>query len=148
MRIKLSLLFLVLIAISVTQANDHTACGDPAYPHALQSSDQLRVIAAACSDPAVSELFFNRAHHADLVADAEALARRHPLRQGNARERFHTYQAYVTFIEALAPVWFPDATERARFLNSEYRRHGEIAELRLNGHHRLADRIEQGAALY
>ena len=112
----------------------------------MQSSGQLRLIAASCSDPAVSELFFNRAFHADLIAKAQSLAHRRVPRFNSSGTDFRNYQTYITFVEALAPIWFPEAGDRARFLNHEYRRHGEIAELRLNGHHRLADRLEQSAA--
>ncbi|UCE88510.1 MAG: hypothetical protein JSW10_09180 [Pseudomonadota bacterium] len=142
MKIILFLMFLVLFAISVGQANDHSACADPYFRHSEQSSEQLRIIAASCSDPAVSELFFNRAFHADLVAKAQSLARRRAHDLNSSRTDFRSYQTYITFVEALAPIWFPETSERARFLNHEYRRHGEIAELRLNGHHRLADRLE------
>ncbi len=46
-------------------------------------------------------------------------------------------------LEALAPLWFPDADARIEFLRNEYDHRGEVVELRLRGFDRIADRLER-----
>jgi hypothetical protein len=53
---------------------------------------------------------------------------------------------FMTLVELFASRRFPKWTDRLVFLNGEYRKHNEIAELRLRGYDRLADRLERQPA--
>lgn len=129
------------------------ACRDPDYDHFGLSAAQLRQIASQCTNESVARLFYNRAYHLDLVHRAQAqsdligYSPQHgqylitPQRVRQVR----TYRLYMTFIEQLAPGWFADMEEKVAFLNSEYDRHGELAELRLKGYDHLADFKEREA---
>jgi hypothetical protein len=88
-------------------------------------------------------LFYNRAYHSDLLEEGKTLSNLISYFGQDIKRHFEAYRLYIALIEQFAPYWYPDATERAAFLNTEYDRRGEVVELRLHGYDRLADLKEQ-----
>lgn len=126
-------------------ASEHIACRDLDYFYRLHTADELRDIAASCHSKAIAVLYYNRAHHNDLLIEAETLSK---LISGNRDfkpQSLVTYRVYIELIEQFAPIWFSDLALRAQFLNSEYSKYTEIMELNLRGYHNLANRLEQQA---
>jgi len=134
---------LALMVSGVAHAQEHPACGDLDYRYEALASHELRSIAASCQSESVTNLYYNRAHHADLVNEARTLAGL--ISHSNARSstRFETYQLYMTLVEQMAPTWYADVEERADFLNREYDQRGEIARRRLRGYDHIADYLER-----
>jgi hypothetical protein len=136
-----------MVGQNTAWAGEHPACQDLAYDYHANSAAGLREIARTCHDPAIARLYYNRAYHLDLIHRAreqsdlisyssrsgQYLATPERVRQ------MESYQLYMALIEAMAPRWFDDPAERIAFLNEEYDRHGELAELRLKGYDHLAD---------
>ncbi|MGD8497260.1 MAG: hypothetical protein PVG82_00040 [Chromatiales bacterium] len=139
------LIILTLAASGVALAQEHPACSDLDYRYETHSSKGLRTIAASCGIPAIANLYYNRAYHADLVAEGTTLAGLIAHSPNRSGARFESYRLYMAMVEQLAPTWYPDTSERVRFLNREYDRRGEIARLRLRGYDHLADRLEREA---
>ncbi|KPK40820.1 MAG: hypothetical protein AMJ69_01025 [Gammaproteobacteria bacterium SG8_47] len=124
-------------------AQEHYACNDTALGSALRDSAQLRTIAASCTNRPISELYYNRASHLDLVDEARVLDGLIAFGAHGSSDTLLGYQMYIAMIESFAPVWFPRLEDRVLFLNAEYERRGEIARLRLRGYDPLADRLER-----
>lgn len=124
-------------------AKQHQACSNLNYPYQTHSSKELRAIAATCQSDAVSRLYYNRAYHVDLLQEGETLSQIIALHNRDMRRHIEAYRFYIALVEAFAPSWFPDANARATFLNKEYDRLGEVAELRLHGYDHMADMKEK-----
>ena len=133
----------MLAAAPATWAQEHAACGEPARSAAVRDSTQLRKMAAACDNPAISALYYNRAAHLELLAEAHVMSGLIAFRPSSSNSSLLSYRIYIAMIEALAPVWFPRVEERIAFLNAEYERRSEIARLRLRGYDPLANRLER-----
>jgi hypothetical protein len=138
------------LASGIAAAAEHPACRDADYSYSNLSSTEMRVIAASCKSEAFARLYYNRAYHADMVKEAKAQSDITVFSPDDATfhgtpERvrdFEAYRMYIELIEAFAPVWYKDPQERIAFLNKEYDRLGEIAELRLRGYGLIADYME------
>ena len=143
--VYLLLAWFILGAVAVF-ADEHRACRDLDYPYGDRTPSEQRAIAASCQHRRVAKLYYQRARHADLVAEERTLARLIPYSARESHHHFGAYNVYIALIEALAPVWYPDPRERVEFLNAEYDYQGEVAELRLHGYDTLADRLERKAA--
>jgi hypothetical protein len=141
-------LLAALTACGGAFAQEHPGCRDLDYPYQHLSSAELRAIAASCRYRDIAYLYYNRAYHADLLSRADALASLIPY-SGREKEKqydMQSYRYYMAMLEQLASVWYPDPMARVRFLNLEYDRRSEIAELRLKGYDHIADRLERRAA--
>jgi hypothetical protein len=143
--------WLILASLAVSTgafAQEHPACRDIDYGYHDHAPTQLRAIASSCRYRDVAYLYYNRAYHADLLARAETLSSLIPY-SGREREKQYdmaSYRYYMAMVESLSSIWFEDPVSRIRFLNLEYDRRGEIAELRLKGYDHIADRLERRAA--
>lgn len=129
-------------------AQEHPACRDVDYAYQDHASAELRAIASSCRYRDIAYLYYNRAYHADLLARADVLSSLIPY-SGREREKRYdmaSYRYYMAMVESLSSIWFDDPLSRIRFLNLEYDRRGEIAELRLKGYDHIADRLERRAA--
>lgn len=139
MRNSVILLLGALFWSNNTLAQEHMACHNLDYDYQQQTSEQLRAIAASCKSSNVSHLYYNRAYHADLLKEGEALSGIVAASGRDLTRHIEAYRMYIALIEAFATSWYPDSEARAVFLNQEYDRRGEVAELRLHGYDRLAD---------
>lgn len=137
------LLSALLASANPVFAGDEARCLKLDDSPQLQSSAELRSIAASCPIPDISYLYYQRAYHADLVHEGQALSGLIPHGRHADRYDFESYRMYMAMIEMLAKDWYPDIQERVKFLNAEYDRRGEIAELRLHGYHRAANQLER-----
>lgn len=120
-------------------------CSDITVPYEQFSSDELASIALACESEAVKQLFYNRAHHQELINESHQYSRLIPYSNRSSGQHLYSYRFYIAMIEAMAPVWYPDAEARIRFLNTEYEYYNEIVELRLQGYDNLADQLERSS---
>jgi hypothetical protein len=136
-------LWMALLVSSVACAQEYPGCQEPDYDYTGHSASELRAIAASCKWSAMRQLYYRRAYHADLVVESRILSGLIPYSHRDVDVQFEAYRIYMGLIEALAPVWFPDPAERIAFLNGEYGRRSEVAELRLRGYDQLADRLER-----
>ena len=134
---------LTVTASSTVAAQEHRACNSLDYHYEAHASDQLRTIAASCKSKLVANLFYNRAYHADLVSEATALAGLIAYSDNNSRVHFEAYRLYMSYLEQMAKVWYPDSAARVRFLNREYDSRVEIEGLRLRGYDHVADYLER-----
>lgn len=134
------LLYLFVAGVS---AQEHRACRDADYPYQARSAAELRAIAVSCRPGPMAELYYYRAYYLDLITEAAAMSSLVVRLNPEYRHRFESHRLYMALIEVLAPVWFEQADERVAFLNAEYARAMEVAELRLRGYDRLADRLER-----
>ncbi|MFC1685341.1 hypothetical protein ACFL0R_07740 [Pseudomonadota bacterium] len=133
----------LLFVAGVCVAGERPACSNPAYDYATQDTDGLRRIAASCEQEAISELFYHRAYHAGLLAEAELLSQLIPYEGGRHETLVETHFLYMALVEELAKVWYPNLGERVAFLNDEYQLQNEVVELRLHGFDHLADHLVQ-----
>lgn len=141
-------LFAALIGCSGAFAQEHPGCRNLDYGYQQHTPVELRAIAASCRYPDVAYLYYNRAYHAELLSRADAMASLIPYSGREKQKQYDllSYRYYMAMIEDLASVWYPDPIARVRFLNLEYDRRSEIAELRLKGYDQIADRLERRAA--
>lgn len=142
---KSALLGITLFCLSAL-AGAESSCSDTAAPFEQLSSDELVSIAAACESEALKQLFYNRAHHQELIEETHQYSRLIPYSKRDSSQHLYGYRFYIAMIEAMAPVWYPDAKARIRFLNTEYEYCNEIVELRLQGYDNLADRLERSSS--
>ncbi len=139
MRTFVILLLGVLFWGNLVNAQEHEACLDLNYDYQKLSAKQLRAIAATCQSAPISQLYYNRAYHVDLLKEGETMSQIDAWYSRDLTRYIEAYRFYIALIEAFAPGWYTDAEARAAFLNQEYDRRGEVAELRLHGYDRLAD---------
>ena len=138
----LRLLLIVAISGSGTAAaEEHVACRNLDLVSQRAPAD-FRRIADSCADGVIAHLYYQRAHHAELVMEAEALSALTTIYPAYEGEAFHAHRIYLVLIEEFARSWFPDTRERALFLGEQYERLSHIAELRLRGHDAVADNLE------
>lgn len=136
-------LFGALFWSNLVNAQEHTACLNLDYDYQQHTAKQLRAIAATCQSGRISQLYYNRAYHVDLLKEGETLSQIDALYSRNLTHYIEAYRFYIALIEAFAPSWYPNAEARAAFLNQEYDHRGEVAELRLHGYDRIADLKEK-----
>ena len=137
---------IMLLALGASEsafAQEHAACNSLTYAYEDHAPDELRMIAASCDSKPVANLYYNRAHHSELVSEAAILAGLIAYSDDANRLHLDAYRLYMALIEQMAPVWFSDPVARVNFLNHEYDRRNEIAHLRLRGYDRMADRLEK-----
>ncbi|KPJ90181.1 MAG: hypothetical protein AMJ53_14625 [Gammaproteobacteria bacterium SG8_11] len=143
MRKYVILLFGALSWGSIANAEEHVACTNLDYDYQVHSSKDLRDIAATCQARSISQLYYNRAYHVDLLKEGEVLSQIVAMVSRDLTHYIEAYRFYIALIESFAPTWYPDANERVDFLNHEYDRRGEVTELRLHGYDRIADLKEK-----
>jgi len=143
MWIRVLLLLAGVLIYTNSLAAEHSACNEPDYPFWVHPASELRIIADTCLSVEVSRLYYLRAYHADLLTEGRVLAGLIPYERRGSGVDFDSYKIYMALIETMTPAWFPANQDRLDFLNKEYARRMEIAELRLHGYDHLADRLEQ-----
>lgn len=137
------LLGLFLLGTAPLCAEEHPACKDMDYRFERHTAAELRQIAASCASEALSTLYSYRAEHAEMVAESELFASMTSFSRTGGGHSAESYRIYIGLIESFAPLYYPEPSKRIAFLNSEYERVSEIAELRLMGYDNLADRLER-----
>lgn len=134
-------MLLCCIGAGSAVASEHPACLDLNMRYEKFSSEQLRDIAESCKEKYLRSLYYHRAYHADLVEESETYAELETFRKNTVKESITSYAMYIALVEALSSSWFPERNKRAAFLNVQYEKHTEIAELRLHGYDNLAERL-------
>ena len=147
MKLVKLVMLLAQTASGAALAQEHAACNDHEYQYEMHTPGELRTIAASCKSTPIANLFYNRAYHYDLVSEATALAELIVYSDSSNAVRLASNRLYVALLEQMAPIWYPDWSERVAFLNREYDRRDEIARLRLRGYDHIADRLERNFSI-
>ena len=137
-----ALVISILIFPGYLLASEDPACSTPDATFLETGATKLRHIAASCTDPGVSRLFYNRAYNKDLLAEGNILSGLETLNDQSGY-LITSYRLYIALVEELAPLYYPDMKQRVAFLNKVYERRGEVMELRIRGYDKLADALEK-----
>jgi hypothetical protein len=137
------LLGLFLLGAAPLCAEEHPACQNLDYRFERHSAPELRQIAASCTSAPLATLYSYRAEHLEMVEESEMFASMLSYSRTGDAHSAESYRIYIGLIESFAPLYYPEPAQRVAFLNSEYERVSEIAELRLMGYDNLADRLER-----
>lgn len=143
MRLFILIFISVLMGASVALAEQSPSCVDTNFEYMNLTAKELRSIAATCHSGELSQLYYNRAYHADLVEEGKTLSELIAYYSRGVEHHFEAYRLYIALIETMSPIWYPNPKDRVTFLNKEYEQRGEVAELRLHGYDRLADAKER-----
>ena len=142
MRTQRFLLALTALACVDHAAAEHPACVRPEADFSKTSPSALRDIAATCENPEVERLFFNRAYARDLQADYHTYLKLIPFRWIDSQDHvnFNAYRMFLSLAEAFSIQLIDRQEQRITWLNRAYEQANEIAELRMKGNDRVADR--------
>ncbi len=117
-------------------------CRDIGMQYLQQPVETVRALAEHCDNPKLTELYYKRAYHLELLERNYApQAGIYMYRRGYPP--ISEYRLYIALLESLASIWLPEVNARVDFLRSEYDHRGEVVELRLRGFDRIADRLER-----
>ncbi|MCP5353341.1 MAG: hypothetical protein H6926_09185 [Chromatiales bacterium] len=142
----LSLALPIALAASNSAAAEPTACNADI---ALRTSEianlppsGLRLLAESCPAGRVSQLYYNRAYAAELQQDYQTYLHLIPYRSADSRDdvNFSAYRMFLGLAEAFAPQAAVSPQGRVDWLNQAYEQANELAELRMKGYDRVADR--------
>lgn len=140
------LFILIFIIAFANHANtEELGCDVAGPPQASKSPDALRGMAEHCQHLDDAALLSNRAYHQELLADYRSML---DLRTYSAAredtKNYHAYRIFIGLSEAFARSKHQDPDGMSiTWLNSIYERAGEIAELRIRGYDRQAERLER-----
>ncbi len=124
---------------------EHPACLDASVSAQSYRLDELQRIAGSCREPEIAELYYNRAHHRQLL-DKYDRFERSLLHYGDQDHRAYieSYRIHIGLAEAFARVSLQlRDLPTVRRLNRLYDEIGEIAEMRFRGYDLIADRLER-----
>lgn len=130
-------------AASAAEAEARPAsCSANQALHINLPGDTLRQLAAACGDGPVSRLFNNRAYTSDIEHDYQTYLQLIPYQRAGSRDQvdYYAYRMFLGLAEAFAPKAAETSAARVEWLNQAYEQANELAELRMKGYDRLADR--------
>lgn len=85
-----------------TMAGEHTACKNPFWDYAQQNPNELREIATSCSDEIISNLYFSRAYHKELLNEYQKLSRLEFYRATNDQMYLESQNMLIGLSEAFA----------------------------------------------
>lgn len=127
----------------VAFADEAAECTVPDADYSATPPTELRRIAAACDDPQVSRLFYNRAYAGELLADYRTYLGLIPYRSSDSQDQvdFTAYRMFLGLAEAFNEQVDGDQASRLAWLNTAYEQANELAELRMKGYDRVADRL-------
>lgn len=138
MNVNIFMVFLVLCFCQPVIAEEHQACHDISSLHPYDTQ-QLRQIASSCQRKPIADLFYYRAYLVDLMHDAEYFS--HLISDEAVGNTAHGFRMYMAMVEDIAAARIMDDLERARFLNTVYENHSEMADLRIRGFDRRAENL-------
>jgi len=124
---------------------EHPACLEVSASTGAYPLEELQRIARSCREPAIAELYFNRAHHQQLLEKYDRFERS-LLHYGDQDHRAYieSYRIHIGLAEAFASVNLRQRDlHTVQRLNRLYDEIGEIAEMRFKGYDLIADRLER-----
>lgn len=136
---------LLIGVVNVNAAWAGAQCPDLGVAYLERPSSEIRELAQSCTDKPLADLYYKRAYHLEFL-ERSTNREEMVIVYGSQRSWLSSYRMYIALIEALSEHWFSNPQARIEFLRDEYERRGEIAELRLRGMDRLADRLEREEA--
>ena len=103
MKELLAFLFLGSVFLSA-QAGPatHSACNNPFWDYSAQSPDELRKIAETCDSDQISNLYFSRAYHIELLNEYKALAALKAYKKSNDQMYIERQRMFIALSEAFA----------------------------------------------
>jgi hypothetical protein len=116
-------------------------CGEPfgdiVGMHRLAPAE-LRRLAGHCADAGVSRLYYNRAYHAELLADLRLLSQLQKGYAGTDRTRLEQGRMYIGLVERFAARAWHQRPQVIDELNQAYEQSIRTVELTIGGYDRLA----------
>jgi hypothetical protein len=113
------------------------ACREPFRADPDRTPEQLREIAAHCSDVAVARLFKQRAAHAAAMADLATMAELIRSGQNHDRMRLEQCRVYIGLVEALAARRWQQEPQVLNAVSLAYAQSLAIAERAILGYDRI-----------
>jgi hypothetical protein len=136
---------LMLAGFASSAMGQHAACQQLNIAQGKYSQEVLVEIAKSCIDPAVSELYFNRAYHLRMLEKYRFFERSLSHYRGDAGQAYiDAYRIHIGLAEAFIERQLSsNKIEAVRQLNEIYDQSSEIAEMRFRGYDLLANRMER-----
>ncbi|MCB1735132.1 MAG: hypothetical protein H6981_02585 [Gammaproteobacteria bacterium] len=131
-----------LLFAHVANGAQNAACLTPDADFSKTSPIALRAIATSCENPDIERLFYNRAYASDLQADYHTYLKLIPYRRIDSQDQvnFNAYRMFLGLAEAFSTQVNGTEGDRIAWLNRAYEQANELAELRMKGYDRIADR--------
>lgn len=130
---------LAIVLASSGAIADNADCYTPFNHDAGEDPASLRLIARACIEPEIANLFYNRAYHAELLHKFRTLNRLQALKPNHTQTHYQTQRIFIGLAEAFARrAWQRGTGNAISQLNLQYDRSIEIAEYQLKGYDMLA----------
>ncbi|MCW8908902.1 MAG: hypothetical protein OQL28_16805 [Sedimenticola sp.] len=143
-RIAAAVMGLTITLAGDAAVADNADCYTPFNHGAGEDPTGLRQIARACAEPEISNLFYNRAYHAELLRKFRTLNRLQALKPNHNQTHYHTQRIYIGLAEAFARrAWQRGTGNAISQLNRQYDQSIEIAEYQLKGYDMLAAQSER-----
>ena len=144
---KRGLVAFILLGVGsgVFAADQHPACLALHETEQRYTTDELLAIGRSCRDAEVAELFYNRAHHRQLLEKYQRFERS-LIHYGDREHRAYieSYRIHIGLAEAFSQsAQALDSKLTLQRLNRIYEESGEIAEMRFRGYDLIADRLER-----
>ncbi len=132
----------MLLASSSVIAQEPAACKAPFNDITYTPASSLRTIAQGCSDKTISDLFFYRAYHRELMGEFRFLAQLESYSdQGRDTAYYQSQRMFIGLAEAFAyHSWLKGDMSSIQELIASYDRAIETAELQLRGNDLLANK--------
>ena len=92
---------ILLIFPGYLLADEDPACSTPDKTFLETGATELRQIAASCTDPGISRLFYNRAYNKDLLAEGKVLSTLETINDQSGY-LITSYRLYIALIEEMA----------------------------------------------
>ena len=133
----------LLLAATQISAGEHPACNDIDFPYRDSTPDELRDIAQSCATPQMTELYYHRARHGELMADHAVMSRLERIERSRSDWSADEDALFIALVETLTATYDLDPLERADIINAAFQHANEIAELRLRGYDLQAKRLRE-----
>jgi hypothetical protein len=136
---------LMLTGYASSVMGQHSACQQLNLSTEVYSQEDLIKIAQSCKDPAVSELYFNRAYHLRMLEQYRFFERSLSHYRGDAGQAYiDAYRIHIGLAEAfIAKHLSLNKIKAVEQLNEIYDQSSEIAEMRFRGYDLLANRMQR-----
>ncbi len=131
-----------LLASSSVIAQEPAACRAPFNDFINTPASSLRTIAQGCTDETISDLFFYRAYHRELMDEFRFLAQLESYSdQGRDTAYYQSQRMFIGLAEAFAhQAWLKGDRSSIQDLIASYDQAIETAELQLRGNDLLANK--------
>jgi hypothetical protein len=145
MQLRILGALLMLAGYAASVMGQHAACQQLNISSGIYSQETLVEIAQSCREPAISELYFNRAYHLRMLEKYRFFERSLSHYRGEVGQAYiDAYRIHIGLAEAFIEKYLSsNRIEAVIQLNEIYDQSSEIAEMRFRGYDLLANRMEK-----